>query len=115
MNILTSFAAACEKGSFFDFPTWHKYLKHDSTFCNPKIENINDFWLILLALIDILLRLGVILAIIFVIYGAVKLIDSRAQPDKLNNARDTIMDALIGLAIALVATTAVAFIGKNFG
>lgn len=114
MNQLTSFAASCKPGGFFDFPTWYKYLKIDPDYCNPKIDNINDLWLILLAIVEILIRLGVILAIVFVIYGAISLILARGSPEKVNNSRDMIIDALTGLVIGLVAITLITFLGRSF-
>lgn len=114
LNSLTIFGASCKTSGFFDFPTWYKYLKIDQTYCNPKIENINDIWLILLAIVEIMIRLGVILAIIFVIYGAVSLILARGAPEKLNTARDMIIDAISGLIIGLVAITIITFLGRSF-
>ncbi|OGL30667.1 hypothetical protein A3F37_03525 [Candidatus Saccharibacteria bacterium RIFCSPHIGHO2_12_FULL_41_12] len=123
LNIFNFFAAsgetpaevACQKGSFFAFPTWYKYLEVDTNYCNPKIDNINDIWLIMLAIVEILIRLGVILAIIFIIYGGVSLIMARGIPEKVNSARDMIIDAITGLVIGLVAITLISFLGKSFG
>ncbi len=115
INNLTIFgksAQACSKGNFFEFPTWFKYLDLNDD-CAPLIKNINDIWLILLAIVEMLIRLGVILAIIFVIYGAVSLIIARGTPEKVNTARDMIIDAMTGLVIGLVAIALVSFIGKS--
>lgn len=114
LTSLTIFGASCKPGNFLDFPTWYKYLKIDPDYCNPKIENINDVWLILLAIVEILIRLGVILAIVFVIYGAFSLIIARGSPEKVNKSRDMIIDALTGLAIGLVAITLITFLGRSF-
>lgn len=110
----TAAEATCQRGSFFSFPTWYRYLQVDPKYCNPKIDNINDVWLILLAIVEIMIRLGVILAIIFVIYGAVSLVIARGTPEKVNTARDMIIDALTGLAIGLVAITLITFLGRSF-
>jgi len=114
LNSLIIFGANCKPSGFFDFPTWYKYLKIDPDYCNPKIDNINDLWLILLAIVEMMIRLGVILAIIFVIYGAVSLIIARGSPEKVNKSRDIIVDALTGLAIGLVAITLITFLGRKF-
>ena len=114
LNSLTIFGASCRTSGFFDFPTWYKYLKIDTDYCNPRIENINDIWLILLAIVEIMIRLGVILAIVFIIYGSVSMILARGAPEKLNSARDMIIDAITGLVIGLVAITFIRLLGRSF-
>lgn len=109
------FAARCN-GSFLGFPTWHKYLDHKRVngTCDVRLAGINDLWLIALAMVDILLRVAVLIAIAFVLIGGFKYITSRANPDKTVSARNTILDALIGLVIALAATAIVSYIGRSF-
>lgn len=111
----------CDGGSLFGLPKWHKYLGGKSITlddgtktCTPVIDGIHNFWLIGLALVEILLRVAIIVAIIYIILGGVKLITSRGNADKLQGARNTIIDALTGLAIAIVATAFVAFVGSRF-
>lgn len=113
----------CETKNFFGFPPWHKYLEHrapkveisGTRECSPHIENINDIWLIGLAAVEILLRVGVIVAIIYVMLGGMKYVNSRGNAEKTEAARKTITDALIGLVIAVSATAVVTFIGGRFG
>ncbi len=121
LNNFQNFAAACSgKGSFFSFPTWYKYLEGftstvDGTeVCTPQIKGINDFWLIGLAIVEILLRIAILAAIIFVMMGGLKYVTSRGNPEKLGQAKTSIVDALIGLAIAIIATAVVGFIGGQF-
>ena len=106
------FAATCHH-SFFGFPRWSKYLDGDNV-CDPRLTSLNDIWLIALALIEILLRVAVLVAIAFVLLGGFKFITSRANPDKTNTAKNTVVDALIGLVIAVVATAVVSFIARSF-
>lgn len=49
----------------------------------------------------------------FVIVGAAKYITSQGEPDRAKQARDSIINALIGLAIAIVAAGVVSFIGNK--
>lgn len=116
-NIVTNFAQAssCPGKSFFDFPTWYKYL--DSVAgnpCEPKLTGINDIWLVVLAVVEILLRVVVFVAIAYVLIGGFKYITSRAIPEKTAAAKNTIIDALTGLVIAIVAIAAVSFIARSF-
>jgi hypothetical protein len=106
-------AAGCENRSFFGFPVWDKYLQHNPD-CGPKLTAMGDIWLILLALIEILLRVAVFVAIAYVLLGGFKYITSRANPDKVSTAKTTVIDALIGLVIAVAATAVVSFIAGRF-
>ena len=104
-------------GGFFNLPHWYKYLSGvtDGTGgCIPKIQGINDVWLIVAAIIDILLRLAVMAAIVMIIYGGIQYITSQGEPDKSKKARSTIFDALIGLGLAVAATAAVTFVAGRF-
>jgi len=129
MSLMTNkaFAAAQElcsdKGStFLGFPTWYKYLKPtfkaatDKTVsgCDLNAKMPEDLGKIGLALVEILLRLGGLIAVAFVVYGGFKYITSQGEPDKTKNARQTIVNSMIGLVISIIATAAVAFIGKEF-
>jgi hypothetical protein len=112
------FAASCTSSDWlFGFPTWYEYLGKDmNTTC--QVVNFtfpNDFLLIGLAIIDILLRLAGIFATVYVLYGGFQYLTSQGEPDKLNTARSTITNALVGLAIALIASALVAFIGHQLG
>jgi len=114
MNIITTqFAAACQGGSFIGLPKWYKYLN-----CgpgnSPQLNDINNVWLIGAAVIEILVRLGALIAIGFVIYGGIQYVISQGEPDKLSKARHAIQDALIGLVIAVAATIVITFIAGRF-
>lgn len=122
VNFLTQFAAPCAGGSFLGFPKWYKYLNGHTIAeglpgagsCAPKITNVNDIWLIVAAFVEILLRIGGLLAIGYVIYGGVQYIMSQGDPGKTNQARSTIISALVGLVIAVGATTMVTFVAGRF-
>lgn len=119
-SYIYNFAAACGGGSFFGFPTWHKYLEGSTTtvdgveVCTPRFTSINDIWSIGLAIIEILLRVAILAAIVYVMLGGFKYITARGNPDKLNTAKTSIVDALIGMAVAIVATAVVSFIAGRF-
>ena len=101
-------AVACNAHSnFLSFPTWYEFLN-----CNPgpEITKINDVWLIVAAIVDILLRIAAILAVGFIIYGGIKYITSQGNPDQTNSARNLILSAVIGLIVTIVASVVVTFI-----
>lgn len=114
LNSVTNFAAACETKGIPILPSWYKYLdgSEDSTGrCSPQFTFPDDLGAILLAIVEILLRIGTFAAIGFVIYGGILYMTSQGEPDKAANAQKTLINAIIGLVITLIATGAVAFIG----
>lgn len=116
------FAAGCQSGNFFGFPPWYKYLgKNDvnvdlagGNVCSPRLDSLNDFWLIGLAVVEILLRVAILAAIAYVLLSGVKYVTSRGNTDKTEAAKKTLVDALIGLIIAISATAVVTFIAGRF-
>lgn len=115
-------AGECD-GSFFGIPSWHKYLEkrvvHELTTgqensCEVQLKGIADVWLIVAAVIEILLRVAAIVAIGFIIYGGVQYVISQGAPDKTKVAQQTIIDAVIGLVISIVAAAIVSFIAGRF-
>lgn len=121
-QFLSLFAAGCQQHMFFFLPTWYKYLViagkmevvggRCTTVANFQVVDLS---LILLAVLDISLRLAGVIAVGYVMYGGVKLILSQGDADESKRARQTITNALIGLVIALLATTLVAFVGTRLG
>lgn len=117
LRFLTTFGAACQPGqSFFGFPTWYKYLDGQTTdgSCIARLSQLTDIWLIVLAVVEMLLRIAAIAAVIYVLYGGVKFITARGNPEKITTARTTVQDALIGLVIAITAIAIVNFVGGRF-
>jgi len=115
MNLLFEhFGAACPGGNFLFFPPWYKYLPSNgydpSGMCTPKINGLNDIWLVAAAVLEILLRVATLAAIGFIIFGSFEYITSQGEPDKTSKARSTIVNAAIGLVIAIMATAIINFV-----
>jgi hypothetical protein len=68
---------------------------------------------VLLVVADDLLRVAGLVAVAFVIIGGVKYITSQGEPDRTKQARETIINALVGVAIAIVAAAVVSYIGNK--
>ena len=124
---LTTFALdRCQNNSFFGLSPWWHYL-NDNSFKKGTCDLVNfrllpkgadapsDVPLVLLAVVDDLLRIVALVAIAFVIVGAFKLITSQGNPEDTAKARGTIINALLGMAVAIVAATFVNFIGNKLG
>ncbi len=120
-NILTVFAAVGDKcnpngGGLFGFPHWYAYLEGSRDAngkCIPAFGSLSDTWLIVAAIIEILLRVAALAAIAMVIYGGFQYATSEGQPEKTGRAKSTIVDALVGLAIAVLAAFIVTFIAGS--
>ena len=105
----------CPGNEFFGFPTWYHYLGSNTVngTCAPAISGLVDIWLIVAAVIEILLRLAALVAVVFIIIGGVEFITSQGEPESTNKARNTAIDALIGLLITIIAATVVSFIAGS--
>lgn len=107
---------ADEGAGFLQFPTWYKYLDYNFNSSTNSCE-IKDFDIqtdggkVLLAVAEILLRVGGMVAVSFVIYGGFQFILSQGNPENAKKARGTIIAALIGLVISASATVIVNLIG----
>ena len=109
-------APECNK-TFFNLPTWYKYLDvtYDSTTGSCSVNSsgdatVNAAFLIGLAVFEILLVFAGLFAVAFVIYGGYKFIIAQGEPDKIAGARKTILNALVGFIIAVIASQVVSFI-----
>lgn len=120
-NGLQHFAASCGSPGFFGFPTWYQYLPHKlNSSVHPAVCEISfsppgDFLNIALAFLDIALRIAGLVAIGFVVYGGIRYVTSQGEPTETAKAKSTIIDALIGLVIALIAVNFVRFLGSKLG
>ena len=111
-------AANCNNTYFLGLKPWYYYLQLDQN-CNVINFTVLDpghpssFILILLALIDDLLILAGLLAVVFVIVAGIKYTTSQGDAGTTAKAQSTIINSLIGLAVAVIAVNFVAFIGNK--
>ena len=126
LNILTFAACSSAKdvmgGTFFGLPPWWEYIKNVKVDglgqCVPDYDfskNFNDVLSIGLAIIDIMLRLAGFLAVVAVILAGIHYVIAVGNPEKTRSARRSLVNALIGLSIAMVAVGLVKFIGTRIG
>lgn len=120
MHWVTNFAACSPgAGGISDkiIPPWYKYLgnTNDATGrCVPQFTVSGaDISAILLAIVEMLLRLGAIVAVFFVVWGGVQYVLSQGASDKTKEAKDTIVNAIIGLVLVMLATVLVNFVGNT--
>lgn len=117
---LTHFAAGCGYSGFFGLKPWYYYLDTNGD-CSIKSFNVlggpagSDFNLIALAILDDLLRIAALVAVGFVIYGGIQYVMSQGSPDQTGKAQQTIINALVGLGISIIAAALVSFLGSKLG
>ena len=97
--------------AFLGFPTWQQYLDHLGG--QPRINGLTDIWLVVAAVIEILLRVAAIVAVAFIIYGGFSYTTSQGDPEATGRAKGTLVNALVGLAVAVMAAAVVSFIAKS--
>jgi hypothetical protein len=124
-DIAPNFNKPCPlpKHDFLFLPPWWEYLQpkfdelgHCAVVVSGKGGfDLSSLWAIGLAVLDMLLRIGGFVAVISIIIAGIQYITSTGSTDAATNARKRIVNSLIGLAIILVASGVVAFIGKTFG
>jgi hypothetical protein len=112
-------------GVLLGLPTWYEYLPghvdkrgncvpqlSTKTVNNQSAVDISSIWLVGLAIIEILLRIGGMVAVGYVIFGGFKYITSQGSPDATKAARNTIINAFIGLVIVMIAAVSVNFLAN---
>lgn len=120
----------CNPTDFLGLSPWYQYLGNKLTAdCEIKCFNFieqgktdkpcgdgkSDIPLVLLAVVDDLLRIAGLVSIGFVMYGAFQYVISQGDPESTARAQKTVMSALIGVVVAMVAVISISFIGKKFG
>lgn len=120
-SFFSRFAASCTPtgGGFFGLKPWYAYLDGETDSlgrCVPQLGNSGQgIWLVVLAIIDSLLRIASLVAVGFIIYGGIQYVISQGEPDKTNQAKNTIINALVGLVISIAAASIVSFVGQRVG
>jgi TRAP-type C4-dicarboxylate transport system permease small subunit len=104
------------KNNFLGIPAWYKYLNLNSQ-CEvvPPGDQGQLVILIMLAVFDMVLYIAGFAAVIFVIWGGFKYLTSNGDPQRAVAARTILLNALVGLAIVLVASRVVGFIAGRLG
>lgn len=118
--------------TFFGLVPWYKYLTPQLNQYTGRCEftNFNNtsgtslfgsqtsaspIFLITLAVIEDLIRVAALVAVGYIIYGGIQYVTSQGSPDATRKAQQTIINALIGLVLAIMATAIVEFIGAKLG
>lgn len=101
--------------TFLGIPSWYEYLNvqqpdPSTHVCQTTAPNGgNPIPFVGLAVIDILLRVAALVALIFVVYGGFRFATSQGSPDAISKGKKTVVNALVGLVIAVLASQIVKF------
>jgi hypothetical protein len=110
------FGAGCKSSGFFGLPHWYQYLQLGGTDCQITTFNMpGDLILVALAIVDILIHIAGLAAVVYVVFGGIQYATSQGNPDATAKAQSTVVNALIGLALAVTAIAFVSFIGNRLG
>lgn len=113
IDVLNQFAVTCTSSSgFFDFPRWYDSLCQKNKVA--EIRGLSDIWLVANDLIGMLAHISLLAAVAFLITGAIMMITSQGVPENVKKAQSTMITAGIGFVIAMVARSAVKFVGDKF-
>lgn len=99
-------SAACGDG-FLGIPAWYQGMTNeDCTIKSPPRDQQGltvYIWQIALNIIDIILRLIGYIAVAFILYGGFIYMTSSGSPDRASQGMKTIINAAVGMAIAISA------------
>jgi len=108
---------ALDKSDFFFFlPPWWTYLQGEPNpdgQCGVFIVFPDGIWLIGLAILNMLLRLAGFAAVVAIMVSGINYLTAGGNPEKAASARRRVYNSLIGLAIVLVSTAFITFIGSR--
>lgn len=118
-------AAKCARGNgFLGLKPWYVYLPPDrfdqdgescaiTNFKALPKTGMSDIVPVALAILETLLRIAGLIAVAFVVVGGVKYVTSQGEPSATAQAKDTIINAIIGVVIVLIASGVIVFIGNQ--
>jgi Type IV secretion system pilin len=114
----TASAAACtDQSSILTFPNWYRGVyTNTGTECNIEFKNgINDTWVIVTNIVEILIQAVGYVAVGFIIYGGFKYITSQGESAGVTEAKNTITRAVVGLVISIVSVLILNVVVGIFG
>ena len=113
----TALADACsDKGKILTIQPWYRGLTEgaECSIKSPKDMGISAFvWTIGLNVAEALLQVTAYVAVGFVLYGGFVFMTSGGAPDRAAAGRKTVMNALIGMVIAISAVVLVNLIART--
>lgn len=107
----TPVSAACQD-HVLTFPTWYRGVTEGG--CRVMIDNLNDFWKIGLNLVEILIQFAGYVAAGYIMWGGFKYIKSQGNGAAVGEAKMVIINAIVGLGLAIMAASLVEYVARRF-
>ena len=111
-------AAACtDQSAILTFPNWYRGVYTNvGDECNIEFKNgINDTWVVVTNIVEILIQAVGYVAVGFVIFGGIKYITSQGEAAGITDAKNTITRAIVGLVISIVSVLILNLVVGVFG
>ncbi len=106
---------SCAPG-FLTFPVWYRGLEKSDGDCALDLRGVGVgkiIWTVVLNLLEILLQASGYIATGFIIYGGFAFMLSQGNAQRAATARQTIVDAAIGLIIVMGSAAIVNFVANH--
>lgn len=104
----------CIPPTILTFPVWYRGVAYGQD-CEVRLDKPTDAWVIVLNIFEILMQLAIYLSSVYIIWGGFKYLTSQGSPDGISKAGSTVLNASIGLIIALIAVAIVRFVSERIG
>ena len=108
----TVVSAVCPNQTFLTFPMWHRNLDLDDN-CAVKLNpgvSLNVIWVVVLNIIEMIIQAFAYLALGYILWNALKYVRSQGNSSQVGAAKEGILQASIGLFIALASVAIVRYI-----
>lgn len=103
----------CVGGAILTFPCWYRGIPLNAQNV-PQVTTLNAVWIIVLNVIEMFMQLVGYFAAGYIIWGGFKYMKSQGNSQNIASAKSTIMNAAIGLGIALTSVAIVNFVSSRF-
>lgn len=107
------FADSCAGTAILTFKNWDSGLACNNGAPDLTQTGLNGIWIIVLNIIDDVIQGMGYVAVGFIVWGGIKYMKSQGDPSQLNESRDTILNAVIGLGIVLASVAIVNFVSGS--
>ena len=111
-------SADCKSGKILTFVPWYNgLLNSDCSIKSPSdVGSLQKFiWIIILNIVEDIFQAVGYVAAGFVMFGGFLFMTSTGNPDQASRGRKTLINAVIGLVVAISAGVIVNYIGKALG
>lgn len=106
---------ASSSDSFYGLPTWHRGLNLDGEGIKSKEDIPKFIWTIVANIIDAISRIAGIVAIGFIIWAGFQYMLAAGNSGQLAAAKNTLKNAVVGLCIAVLASTIISLVITSVG